>query len=410
MDDTITLEGVKNYVELIKLIDNLERPNRRTFEGFIAKPNRDLANLILKKLEDIIPPHSQIFPNFDEEDGAIELKLPHFYALSLAEMLQDYPASRNHLISQPTYFEDLDYIYQPTDINNIDSINNLVIKNYIKCVNLFLLIKTQTDHHILNNLNEETLYFLGKKKLRIINNLTAIDEELNLDSILAFKTAYIDSPIHKEAIKQIIKDSFINYYSTLQEVSINQVCKDFKNIYDVIKNNYETYISEFTFSKIKRDVDKFRTESIVRINKALSDIQMQIVTIPASVVIVSANFKTARDFSILTNSIILFGAIFFAIAVYYICENQKDTLKNIFHEVQSHEKELRKDPLFLQDTDISQNYIFIYNRYRKQRKNLTKIKIGVALSIIITIIIYFVINAEYSCLTYHVWLLSKFYC
>ncbi|HHP8293157.1 TPA: hypothetical protein ACSIVB_002508 [Acinetobacter baumannii] len=409
MSDSITLEGVKIYVDIVKLINNLERSARRTFKGLIVKSDRDKIDDLLEKLKDHIPSTSSLFPNYDDEDGEIILKLPSFYNISLEEMLHDHPALRNNLISEPTYFQNIDYIYTPIDIDKIHEVDNEDIKNYIKCVTLFLLIKTQSDHQTINSSNEEKLFFLGKNKFSIINDLTILDS-VKLQSILAFKTSYIDSQIHKEAIKQVIKDSLISYYLNSYEVSINQICKDFDKIYDVIKNNYETYISEFTFSKVKREVEKFRTETITRINKAFSDIQMQIVTIPASVIIVAANFKTAKDFSIKTNSVILFGALFFAIAVYYICENQKDTLINIKHEVESHKKELEKNPLFLEDQEIYNNYLFINNRYKKQRKNLSKIKIGVAFSAVLTVIIYLTLNAEYSCLNYEIPFLEPFKC
>lgn len=409
MTNSITFEGVSIYVNLVKLTKNLERQARRTLQGFIAKENRLEINDLLEQLKDHISSSSQLFPIFDDEDGEITFKLPSFYNISLKEMLEDHPTLRNNLISEPTYFQDIDYIYSPLDISQIDLIENENLKNYIKSVTIFLLIKTQSDHHTTNGLNEETLYFLGKKKFSIINDLSTLNP-IDLNTILAFKTSYIDSQIHKESIKHIIKDSLISFYSSYHVVSLNQICKDFNKIYDVIKNNYETYVSEFTFSKIKREVEKFRTENITRINKAFSDIQMQIITIPASVVIVAANFKTAKDFSIKTNSVILFGALFFAIAVYYICENQKDTLKNIDHEIQSHKSELEKNPLFIQDNDILRNYNFLNTRYRNQRKNLSRIKIGVLFSIILTIIIYLTINAEYSCLTKNIWFLDKFWC
>lgn len=409
MNSSTTLDSVRIYVDLVKLTNNLKPQARRTLKGFIPKENRSTVNHLLEKLENFISSSSSLFPNFDDEDGEITFKLPSFYNFSLKEMLEDHPELRNNLISEPTYFEDIDYIYSPKDINEIDLIENEDIKNYIKSVNIFILLKTQSDHHTINGSNVETLYFLGKKKFSIINNLSNLNP-IDLNTILAFKTAYIESQIHKEAIKHIIKDSLIHFYSTSHEVSLNQICKDFNKIYDVIKNNYETYMSEFTFSKVKRDVEKFRTENITRINKAFSDIQMQIVTIPASVVIVAANFKTGQDFSLGTNSVILFGALFFAIAVYCICENQKDTLINIYNEIKSHKNELEKNPLLIADSEILDNYTFLTNRYRKQRKNLSRIKIGVLISIILTIIIYLNINSEYTCLTLNIWLLDNFWC
>lgn len=409
MNNSITLDSVKNYVDLVKLTNNLQREGRRTLKGFIPKENRRTISDLLVKLEDHISPSSPLFPNFDDEDGEITFKLPSFYNFSLEEMLEDHPELRNNLISEPTYFQDINYIYLPKDINDIDLIENENIKNYIKSVNIFLLLKTQSDHNTINGSNVEILYFLGKKKFSIINDLSTLNP-MDLNTILAFKTSYIESQIHKEAIKHIIKDSLINYYSSYHEISLNQICLDFNKIYDVIKNNYETYMSEFTFSKVKREVEKFRTENITRINKAFSDIQMQIVTIPASVVIVAANFKTAKDFSLGTNSVILFGALFFAIAVYCICENQKDTLININEEIKSHKNELENNPFLDSNNDILSNYTFLTSRYRKQRKNLSRIKFGVLISILLTLIIYLHINSVHTCLTINIWLLDSFWC
>ncbi|MCH4245968.1 hypothetical protein [Acinetobacter gerneri] len=409
MDNLITFEGVKIYVDLVKLVSNIKHQARRTLQGFILKKDRSTVIDVLESLKHHINTSSQLFPIFDDEDGEITLKLPSFYNFSLKDMLEDHPELRNNLISEPTYFQDIDYIYSPLSISEIDLIQNEEVKNYIKNVNIFLLIKTQSDHQTLNGSNEETLFFLGKKKFSIINDLSILSP-VDLNTILAFKTSYIESSIHKEAIRHIIKDSLINFYSNSYEISLNQICKDFNKIYDVIKNNYEVYMSEFTFSKVKREVEKFRTENITRINKAFSDIQMQIVTIPASVIIVAANFKTAKDFSLKTNSVILFGAIFFAIAVYYICENQKDTLENINHEVKSHKRELEKNPLFIADNEIQLNYAFLNNRYHRQIRNLCWIKLGVLTSIILTIIIYLTINSEYTCLTINIWFLDSFWC
>lgn len=400
-------EGVEKFVELVKLIDEKKHTNRRTYKGFIPKASRPIAEKLLSDLDDFVP--ASISPSYDEEDGEITIKLPSFYQLSLKEMLAADPSVRSNLPQNPIYFEDIDYIYTPMELDKLEALKlRQEIKNYIRSVNLFSLLKTQCDHSNKDASNQETLYFLGKKKLLIQNDLTTSNEEL-LKHIQVFKINYIESEIHKEAIKNIITDSLLSFYSE-NRISINDLCNNFDIIYEVIKNNYDTYISQFTFEKIKKEVEKFRTETITRINKAFSDIQMQIITIPASLIVVGANLKTGSNYSFLSNTIVLLGALFFTVAVFFMCENQNDTLENIKYEYEAQEKEFIKDPLFKEKTEIRNNFIVLKNRYERQKRNLKLIKKSLYFSIFLMLFSYLYVMYDSTCLSLHIIFLDNFYC
>ncbi|XZT09003.1 hypothetical protein ACT44O_11475 [Acinetobacter baumannii] len=400
-------EGVEKFVELVKLIDEKKHTNRRTYKGFIPKALRPIAEKLLSDLDDFVP--ASISPSYDEEDGEITIKLPSFYQLSLKEMLASDPSVRCNLPQNPIYFEDIDYIYTPMELDKLEGLKlRQEIKNYIRSVNLFSLLKTQCDHSNKDASNQETLYFLGKKKLLIQNDLTASNEEI-LKHIQVFKINYIESQIHKEAIKNIITDSLLSFYSE-NRISINDLCNNFDIIYEVIKNNYDTYISQFTFEKIKKEVEKFRTETITRINKAFSDIQMQIITIPASLIVVGANLKTGSSYSFLSNTIVLLGALFFTVAVFFMCENQDDTLENIKYEYEAQEKEFIKDPLFKEKTEIRNNFIVLNNRYNRQKRNLKLIKKSLYFSIFLMLFSYLYVMYDSTCLSLHIIFLDNFYC
>lgn len=399
--------GVEKFVELVKLLDERKRPNRRTYKGFIPKASRPIAENLLDDLKSFVP--SSILPIYDEEDGELTIKLPSFYQTSLKEMLSDDPSFRSNLPQNAIYFEDIDYIYTPIELDKLESSSlSLEIKNYIRSVNLFSLLKTQCDHSNRDASNQETLYFLGKKKLLILNDLTISNKDL-LSKIQVFKINYIESQIHKDAIKNIITDSLLSFYNE-NHISINDLCNNFDTIYEIIKNNYDTYISQFTFEKIKKEVEKFRTETITRINKAFSDIQMQIITIPASLIVVGANLKTGSNYSFLSNTIVLLGALFFTIAVFFMCENQNDTLENIKYEYEAQEKEFIKDPLFKEKSEIHNNFIVLKTRYTRQKRNLELVKKSLYISIFLMIISYFYVMYDSTCLNLHIIFLDHFYC
>ncbi len=409
MSKSIPKAGVEYFVNLVKMIDNKNQPQRRTYEGRINRSNFFHVNFLLNELKEYITETSPLYPNFDEDDGEITIKLPSFYNFSLTEMLETYPDLRQALPNEVIYFEDIDFIYSPINIKKVDElIDNIQLKNYLKGVNLYTLLKTQCDHISKNASFEETLYFLGKKKLAVFNDLTTINIEI-LNKLSSFQINYIDSTIHKEAIKNIITDSLVSFYPD-KEISFTQVCKDFDTLYDVIKNNYDTYISQFTFEKIKKEVEKFRTEAITRINKAFSDIQMQIITIPASLVVVASNLKTGKDFSFITNTIILLGALFFTVAVCKMCENQEDTLDNIKHEIDAQKNEFIKDPLFKNKEDILSNFTVLAKRFKRQKNNLRLVRISIYFSILLMVFTYLFIHIDNTCLTINISLLEKFYC
>lgn len=410
MNDFISKDAVVNFVSFYKLIDNKAFSKRRTLVGLINPSKRELALDLLNKIKVEIPESDLFYPNYDEEDGEVEVTLPPFFYLSLTEMLQAEPLLRSEVPNQPFYFNDIDFLYLPeiNYLNGEEPYTPKIIQNYLKCVSLYTLLKTQADHISSTSDSIETIYFLNTKKIIIKNDLTTTDKEILL-KLSPFEINYINSNIHKDTIKNIINDSLDSFYID-KNISINKVCMDFDLIYDVIKNNYDTYISQFTFEKIKKEVEKFRTESITRINKAFSDIQMQIIAIPASLIVVASNLKTGINFSFVTNTIIFLGALFFTVAVLLMCENQRDTLDNIKHEIDAQKKEFTSDPLFKDKTEINNNFMVMETRFLKQKNNIKLVKRGIFISIAIMFLTYAYIHIDNTCLTTEIPFLKMYYC
>lgn len=412
MSNFFSEDAVRVFISFYKLI-NKQQKKRRTLTGLITSSDKNHALDLLTELKVHISECNQFYPNYDEEDGEVEVLLPPFFYSSLVEMLEIQPLLRSEIPNQTFYFEDIDYIYIPSTNIFGEKFPQIpkVIQNYLKCVSLYALLKTQADHTSINSENIETLYFLNSQKLSITNNLNAINSEI-LTKLSPFEINYINSNIHKDAIRNIINESLNSFYID-KNISINQVCVDFDSIYDIIKNNYEVYISQFTFEKIKKEVEKFRTESITRINKAFSDIQMQIIAVPASLIVVASSLKTGKDFSVLVNTIVLLGALFFAIAILFMCENQKDTLKNIKYEINAQKNVFTSDPLFCDKREIVESFNILEIRYKKQINNIFFIKIAILISIFTMCSIYIYYLIENLCLNFlipGIYFLENFYC
>lgn len=406
MTNRITFELVQKYVELTSFIQDISSTGRRSIEGIIKPCDFARVQEILNELVNKLGLLDSFTPDFDCDNGQIIIDFPSFYYESLEILLREQPSFRSSLPDQIIYFKNENFIYIPESTNNIKNDN---IKKYIDCIELYNLLRINADHISKSIIDEESLFFLGKRRLEVVNDLS-IKGDIKIDKLNAFRINFYEIEIHKDPIKQIISDSLINYFNHDKKISINSVATNFDNIYEVINNNYNMYLSEFTFEKIKKEVEKFRTESITRLNKAFTDIQMQIITVPASLIVVASSLKTGKDFSILVNSIILIGAIFFAIAVFFMCENQKDTLDNIKYEINAQENTFSTDPLFSDKKEITSNFIILNKRYEKQVLNILLVKLSIIFSIIIMCGIYFYYNFLNYCLIVNIPFLEKLTC
>lgn len=406
MTNRITFELVQKYVELTSFIQDINSTGRRSIEGIIKPCDFARVQEILNELVNKLGLLDSFTPDFDCDNGQIIIDFPSFYYESLEILLREQPSFRSSLPDQIIYFKNENFIYIPESTNNVKNEN---IKKYIDCIELYNLLRINADHISKSIIDEESLFFLGKRRLEVVNDLS-IKGDIKIDKLNTFRTNFYEIEIHKDPIKQIISDSLINYFNHDKKISINSIATNFDNIFEVINNNYNMYLSEFTFEKIKKEVEKFRTESITRLNKAFTDIQMQIITVPASLIVVASSLKTGKDFSILVNSIILIGAIFFAIAVFFMCENQKDTLDNIKYEINAQENTFSTDPLFSDKKEITSNFIILNKRYEKQVLNILLVKLSIIFSIVIMCGIYFYYNFLNYCLIVSIPFLEKLTC
>ncbi len=147
--------------------------------------------------------------------------------------------------------------------------------------------------------------------------------------------------LSKTIIAEVSSESFDRKFSIL--------LSKLEEIYKILDHDYTVFASSFSYEKLRNEIENSKLEEQVKIHKVITDIQNQILGIPVATVIVATQFKTQKlagddlVYQFWVNTGILVGVIIFSIFLWYLINNQKDSLAGI-------ETEIKRKDLVLQKT------------------------------------------------------------
>ncbi|WP_311945184.1 hypothetical protein [Halomonas piscis] len=140
-------------------------------------------------------------------------------------------------------------------------------------------------------------------------------------------------------------------------------------------------MSEFSFENIKSQVERDKLEFTTRLNKVFSDIQNQLLAVPAALLLVGSQMEKADPIGwSLKNVVIWLGAVVFAVLMELLIRNQRNTLQAVKNEMDL-QKIIFKDhhrAIYHKFQDV---YVELGQRFRHQRNLLWFIRclVGAAL-------------------------------
>ncbi|MBF0402260.1 MAG: hypothetical protein HQL90_16025 [Magnetococcales bacterium] len=109
---------------------------------------------------------------------------------------------------------------------------------------------------------------------------------------------------------------------------------------------YQTFIREFSFDKIREEVEDRKLEYMVKLNNAISDIQNKFLAVPIALLLASGQMENVHGWSI-KNSLVLFGAVAFTIILQLLLRNQRHTLDAVKSEIDGKAERLKEKHQFL---------------------------------------------------------------
>ena len=112
-----------------------------------------------------------------------------------------------------------------------------------------------------------------------------------------------------------------------------------------VRDGYRLFASEFTYAKIRRDVETAQFDYLGKIHKTFTDIQGQLLGIPVATIVVASQLKvvSACGLDFWTDEAVVCGAWVFVLLVAVAIANQWLTLDAVRDEVEHQKQRLDGD-------------------------------------------------------------------
>ena len=125
---------------------------------------------------------------------------------------------------------------------------------------------------------------------------------------------------------------------------------------------------------------------ITKINKVFSDIQNQLLTVPAALIIAGSQFESS-DHVTLKNFLILSGALAFTIFMLLLIMNQRNTLQSIYNEIDNEWGLIKKKHNAIKEQFETQ-YKSLETRYKHQYLLLEVVALIVIMACMATALLF----------------------
>lgn len=281
------------------------------------------AHLDFQQVLICLDTHDLRGPGDDERTRRLEFSLPSNYFTSM-EVLLRAPARRLQA-PRDFYVEDLDYRHSRDVSTPPDP-----IAAYLHAVRLFgLLGRVADDERRVGSV--VTLVFLNQQKLEITADYQLMDLD-RLPALSTFEQEYIGSPTHQQQKHTILRSALFSMFSHSRKVALADLIKRFPELVEHVESSYQLYVSEFSFQKIKAEVEKEKLDFTAKLNKVFSDIQNQLLAVPAALILVGGQMEPGQGWSV-KNLLVWFGAVVFALLMNLLIRNQHHTLNAVKLEI-----------------------------------------------------------------------------
>jgi hypothetical protein len=256
-----------------------------------------------------------------------------------------------------------------------------VVAQYLGAVRLWQLFDRSADHGTDQG---HSLFFIKtfESKIELRCDYSAADL-CTLDGLDEFAKNYFESDHHRDQKRTIIRNALLEIFKGQMVVRLSDVLLKFNDFVGRVRSAYTLYTTDFSFEKLRSEIDKQNLEDMLRLNKTFSDIQNQLLAIPAAMLLVGANVKVDNFAANVATAV---GVSIFAWIMWKLIRNQVSSVTAINNEIH-----LRQGKVEEQPADISNRLLLRFSelseRVQHQLAVLNGIRSAIVLVWIITMMI-----------------------
>ncbi|WP_018416152.1 hypothetical protein [Teredinibacter turnerae] len=320
---------------------------------------------------------SSLLLEVDDENRKVEFSLPmsnaSVFAFDLAELLR--APSRMLRCPEKFYLADIDYFFV-----GVDSSTPEIVKAYIDVSMFASALNRLADYSL--PLIPRAIFLQGEKlELSLSYDVSNISK---LDALGDFLRNFVEADIHQEQKAIIIKGVLLEMQKTnkIDRLTISCLAKRFSEFTQRVNSNYQLFVSEFSFDKIKEQVEKERLEFTLKLNKVFSEMQNQLLAIPIALVLAGGQMRESDGFSYVNLSI-WWGLLTFGMFMSLLIRNQSSTLQAIKLEIDAQWESMRAKHYSVASR-LDEHYYHLGYRRKMQRYFLSIVSFLVSISVAVS--------------------------
>lgn len=303
------------------------------------------------------------------------------------DTMEEFVNANEFLIPEDFYIREINYRKGDEPKNEIiDGYNSAI--ELVDCLDSLSLFQSKED--------ERTLYFLQEKAATALKVGIEVDlatgPKPNGEDIRSFADEVQSSTERKKIyLKELIdflneqdyQDRFKNLYSK------------FSDFYDRCQSAYGFFLSDFSYSKLKLELESSILDYSKNIRSIINDSQSKLIAIPAAFLVASSQLDLGHPISI-KNSFIIFSSFVFSVLIEIFLRNQESSLAIFIDNISNYKTTFK---LKNQQTDkkenrslqavISSSFTAIDKELDNQRKRLNLIRtINWGMSFFLVLVIF----------------------
>lgn len=258
------------------------------------------------------------------------------------------------------------------------------VVRYVDAVKLWGLLTEAADHV---DQNGGVLHFIKSHDDRLA--ITADYGQQDLIAIPAlnqFASEFVESDHHKDQKRSILRTAIIDRFKGQKKIAFAQMLPAFDAVLENVRSSYSMYVSEFSFEKVKAEIEKDNLESTLKLNKTFSEIQNQLLAIPLALVLVASQITPSAGWT-LKNGVIWLGASFFTVLMAMLVHNQFRAIAAIGEEINLRWHKIKQQPIAI-SSKFERSFTELRRRQRTQRIVLWVVAVLVGIAFVFSTIVF----------------------
>ncbi len=211
---------------------------------------------------------------------------------------------------------------------------------------LLAVIEVLADAATFVDKSQREMVFIGNETTVVPILFKQIDLPASLMENADRLARLFADPLHRQEKSDLLAAAMIDIASAQRPSKRFQfIIANLDHLCDEVEKGYRLFVSSFSYSKIRKEIEKARLEYTNKIHKTIVDIQGQLLGNPIATIVVATLFKPSRGCGIefWANLAVLLGAWIFVALLGLAVRNQWHTLRTLAREIEGQRTALEND-------------------------------------------------------------------